>query len=121
MHFTRKDTEADIAGEVYYRLREHGIIPRLQLKLPSLVTPSKTIIPDLTITEGDQVIAVIEVKRGKMRDVYSAKDFGRMMAFSAQERAYESLSRVNNIPVFWCFGRRGVQPVVDKVLALFER
>lgn len=115
--YRNPDTEADIVSELYYRLRQNGILPRMEVKLPSLITRSRRIKCDLALVANKEIIAAVEVKRKSPSKGKFA--VARMTAANLQERAYESMSRNTGIPVFWVRGRKDIQPTVDKLYHLY--
>lgn len=118
LEYRRSDTEADIVAELYYRFRCKGIVPRMEVKLPSLIMQSGFIRCDMAIMCGATILAVIEVKAHGRIDPISSKTYARMCAANKQDRAYESFSRNTGIPVFWVRGRKNIAGIVQKVLDL---
>jgi hypothetical protein len=121
LEYNYKENEADLVGDLYYRLREEGVFPRLEVWLPSLITKSRRIRADLGVIKEGCLVAVVEAKRGKnLHGAKSAIGAARRYRESLQERAYESFERNTGVPVLWLRGRRDLQPVIIKIKELIS-
>jgi hypothetical protein len=120
MKITQKTTEADIVAELYYQFRLVGIIPRLEIKLPTLLTKSKKFRVDMVIEKNEEIIAVIEAKRrAKLwNNSKSFKALGREWAEDRQKRVYQRFEESTGIPVIWVIGRKDIGPAINKVIEL---
>lgn len=122
MRISNHVLEADIAGELYYQLRGYGIVPRLELKLPSALHRSGKMRVDMAIVIDKTLRAVIECKNPGTK---AGKAWYKRQSFSKfkidrQISAYEQFEKVHGIPVFWCRSMTDIKPTVGKILAVLE-
>lgn len=116
--YKRPVTEADIVGELYFRLRNAGLTIRLEAQLPSLIMKSGKLRVDVAVIQDDEVKAVVEVKRKNCAfypNPKNAKQYAINSKAAIQVRAYESFERNTGVPVLWVRGYKEIAPTIIKI------